>query len=181
MEKISINLIPVEFEAEEVKKSKFNRIQAIGISVILFMIFLSVLTVAFRILQTGRINAAQAKVSEAEEQVSAHSAKQASLFLLKDRLSTINKYEGVSSKQAEIYNLLNQLIPANLSVNEVSIGRQGSAAMSVLIPDVQTLDVLTSNFLDIEKNKGKISKVSIEALNRSRDGIFRMSLRIEPK
>ena len=55
METISINLLPKEFTAEEIKQGKFYKIQAVGISVILLMVFLSVLTISLRIFQSSKI------------------------------------------------------------------------------------------------------------------------------
>lgn len=179
MEKISINLLPPEFTAEEVKKTKFYRIQALGISIILLMIFLSIVTVSLRILQSNRIKVAQIEAEELERKVSSLSSRQASLVLLKSRLDAINQTLGTSSKPAEMYTLVNNLLPPTLKVSSVAVGREGSILISALAPDVQTLDQIFSDLLDKEKNENKVSKVSIEALNRGREGIFRVSFQVE--
>ena len=62
MGKLSINLLPVEFTAEEVKRAKFYKIQTLGVGIILFMIFLASITVSLRILQSHNINLVQAKM-----------------------------------------------------------------------------------------------------------------------
>ncbi len=181
MGKISINLLPAEFTQEEIKKGKFYKIQFIGISIILLMIFLSIVIISLRIFQSNRVRSVQIQAFEAEEKVASYSSKEASLVLLKNRLSAIQTYLGTSSKQAEMYNLVNSLLPPGLVLGAVSVGRQGAVSISALAPDAKTIDRIFSDLLDKEKNESKISKVSIEALNRGRDGIFRVSFKVEAK
>lgn len=181
MEKISIDLLPPEFTQEEVKLGKFYKIQALGISIILLMIFLSIVLVSLRILQSNHIRLVQTQTSEAEEKVTSQSSKQASLILLKSRLDTIQNYLGTSSKQVELYNLVANLVPPTINLSSVSVGADGTVLVVALAPDANTLDRIFTDLLDKEKNKGKIAKVSIEALNRGRDDIFRVSFKVEAK
>lgn len=181
MEKISINLLPSEFTQEEVKKGKFYKVQAVGISIILLMIFLSIVTISLRIFQSNQVRSVQTQASEAEEKVASYSSRQASLVLLKNRLSAIQNYLGTMSKQAEMYHLVNNLLPPDLSLGAVSVGRDGGVLISALAPDIKTIDRVFIDLLDKEKNESKILKVSIEALNRGRDGIFRVSFKVEVK
>lgn len=180
MAKISINLLPPEITAAEKKKSRFLRIQFIGIIVILTMIFFTSLTVALRILQTHNISLIQAKVALAEQQVSDLKDTQVSLFLLKDRLSTIDKFFGVSSKQTAMYQLLDKLIPKNVIINSVNIDRSGSVTLNVLAPDSATLDILITNFTTKDTNEGFITQVLMDSINRGKDGFYRISLKIVP-
>lgn len=180
MSKISINLLPPEFTQEEVKRGKFYKIQTISISIVLFLIFISVVTLSLRIFQSNRIKVLQTQASEAETRVSAQSLRQAQLVLLKNRLNTIKEYLGTSSKQAEMFNLVDSLLPAGVSVGNVSVGRGGSVLISALAQNAQVLDKLFADLLDQEKNESKIAKVSIEALNRGRDGIYRVSFTVAP-
>lgn len=178
-ERISINLLPKEFLAEEVKKGKFYKVQAVGISIILFMVFLSILTLSLRILQSSRLKITQLQTTEAEAKVSSFASKQASLVLLKNRLDAIDKYVGTSSKQAEMYNIVSSLIPPSLNISAVSVESDGTVLISALAPDSEILDRLFSDLLDKEKNEGKISRVSVDALSRGRDGIYRLSFKVE--
>lgn len=181
MEKISIDLLPPEFAAEEAKLGKFYKIQALGISIILLMIFLSIVLVSLRILQSNLVKSAQTQASEAEGKIASQSSKQASLMLLKSRLDTIQNYLSTPSKQVELYNLVAKLVPPTIDLSAVSVGADGTVLISALVPDVNALDRIFTDLLDKEKNKGKIAKVSIEALNRGKDGIFRVSFKVEAK
>lgn len=177
--RISINLLPPEFLAEDIKRIKFVKIQTIGIGVILVMIFLASLTVALRILQSFSISQIQGKLGQIEEKVSSLKNRQASLVLLKNRLATIDKYLGEASIQNSMYTLLDKLIPENIAVTSLSVDKSGNATIIAGVPDSATLDNLMSNLILPDRNEGKIKRVLIESLNRGRDGFYRLSLKVE--
>lgn len=181
MAKISINLLPPEIIAREIKKTKFYKIQAIGVAVILVMIFLASLTMALRILQSRNITDVQAKVGQTEQKVSDLKNTQASLFLLKNRLTVIDKYLGIPSKQASLYKLIDKLIPPTVVINAININKTDEVTLMALVPDPASLDIFVNNLTEREENEGSISNVSVESLNRGKDGFYRVSFKIKPK
>ncbi len=178
--KISINLLPPEIIEKEFKTASFYKIQFAGIAVILTMIFLASLTVALRILQSRNIVTVQAKLSQAEQKVDSLKSTQASLILLKDRLTVIDKYLGVSSKQSSMYKLIEKLIPPSVSINVITIDRFGDVVLLATVPDSDSLDILMNNLILRENNEGKINQVSLENFSRGRDGFYRISFKIKP-
>lgn len=181
MARISINLLPVEFTLEEVKRSKFVRVQAIGVAVILIMVFLSSLTVALRILQSQNIEQIQTRVVLAEGQIDQFKGAQGSLILLKNRLSTINQYLGKSSKQTEVYQFIDSITPPSVSITSISIDKTGDVSIAALARDIISLDNFISGLSDEEISKGKVSRVSVESLNLGRDGVYRVNFKIKLK
>jgi len=131
--KLSINLLPVEFTAEEVKRAKFYKIQTLGVGIILFMIFLASITVSLRILQSHNINLVQAKLSEEEEKINSLKDRQASLLILKNRLTAVNQYLGVSSKQSDMFKLINQLLPSSITISSLAVDRLGQVSISAVV------------------------------------------------
>lgn len=178
---ISINLLPPEFMVEKLKNARFYKIQTIGVGIILVTIFLASLTVALRILQSSHIAQIQLKIDEAEGRVTALKDRQVSLVLLKNRLSTIGQNLGTPSKQNNMYTLLEKIIPRLVSVTSIAVDRSGNAAIIVLVPDSNILDNLITSLTSKDSNEGKIAQVSVESLNRGRDGVFRASLKIVAK
>lgn len=178
--KISINLLPSEDIAKEVKRIKFYKIQFIGIIIILLMVFLTSLTVTLRILQNRYITRYQVKVTAAEKQVSDLKKTQVSLLLLKDRLKVIDEYLGVSSKQSSMYQLMDKLIPQSVAISAISVDQAGKVVLVALVQDSISLDALISNLTNQETNENKISQVSVESLNRGRDGFYRISFTVKP-
>lgn len=180
MAKISINLLPVEFTREEVKRSKFVRLQAIGVAVILIMVFLSSLTIALRILQSQNIRQVQTRVVAAEGQIDQFKGAQGSLVLLKNRLSTIDKYLGKPSKQTEIYQFIDSITPPDVNITSISVDKIGDVSMVAIARDITSLDNFIQSLTGKEKG-GKISQVSVESLNLGRDGVYRVNFKIKLK
>lgn len=179
MSKITINLLPPEITAQEKKKTKFYRIQTAGIAITLTMVFLTSLTIALRVLQSRNIAAAQESFDSAQQKVLELKNTQTSLFLLKDRLAAINQHWGVSSKQSTMYNLIDRLVPPSVVINAITIDKNGDAVFLALVPDSTTLDELIINLTTKENNDGKISQVSVDSLNRGRDGLYRVSFKVK--
>lgn len=176
---LKINLLPPETLEEEFKKAKFYKIQTAGIVIIFSLTFLASLTVVLRILQSRNIPVVQAQVTQAKQQVSDLKNTQASLLLLQDRLKVINQYLGVPSQQSSMYKLIDKLIPPSVLVNAVTVSKGGEVVFMALVPNFQSLDELINNLTAKDINGGKINQVSIESLNRGRDGIYRVSFKIK--
>lgn len=179
MANIAINLLPIEFTQAEVKRAKFYKVQAIGVAIILAMVFLSSLSVALRILQSQNIKGVQTQVSASEQKISQLKDKQASLLLLKNRLGTIEKYLSLPSKQTENFKLLDKLIPPSVSISSVSVDKSGSINILGLVPDSTTLSNLIDNLTDKDRNNNLIKQVSLDTVSRGRDGVYRVSLTIK--
>lgn len=179
MFKITINLLPPEVTAQEQKKTKFYKIQTAGIVVTLTMVFLASLIIALRILQSHNISVAQANFNQAQQKVADLKDTQASLFLLKDRLTVISQYWGVPSKQSDMYSLIDKLIPSSIVISAIIIDKSGEAVFSALAPDSDSLDELIMHLTTKENNDGKINQVSVDSFNRGRDGLYRISFRIK--
>lgn len=178
--KVSINLLPAEFTAEELKRSKFYQVQIIGIAAILLMIFLSSLTVALRILQSQDIKGVQGRVVGAEEKITELKGTQASLIFLKNRLTILQKYLGTQSKTVSLYQFLTNQIPKFVSLDSISVDKTGNMLILLHFQEIQEFDSLLAGLLDPEKNEGKIKAVSLESLSRGRDRLFRVNLKVEP-
>ena len=179
--KISINLLPPEIITEQTKNTKFYKIQYFGVFIILVLIFLTSLTLALQILQSRNIVTAQAKVSESQQKVESLKNTQVALFVLKNRVSVISQYLGVPSKQSSTYRLIDKLIPPTSVINGISVDKSGTVVLSALLSDTESLDVLLGNLTDKEKNENQFDEVSLDSLNRSKNGVYRISLKIKPK
>lgn len=181
MTKILVNLLPAEFKIEQIKRAKFYKIQTVGVAIILFLVFLSSLTIALRILQTQQILKSQIELSQTEQKISDLKNTQASLLLLKNRLVAINQYLGNPSKQAQMFNLINELLPVSVFVNSIAVDKDGGVLVLAITRDSNSLDETIDNLISQQRNQDKISQVSVESLGRGKDGIYRLSFKIKPK
>ena len=179
--KISINLLPPEIIAQEMKKAKFYKIQVVGIGIILIMIFLTALTLTLRILQSKNIAEVKASLEKSEQKISSLKSIEESIVLLKNRLSVVNQYFGVSSKQSAMYELIDKLTPPSVVINSISVNKTSEVIVQAYVPDPVSLDNFVNNLIGTENNENKISEVAIDNLSRSRDGLYRVSFKIKPK
>lgn len=176
--KVAINLLPIEYIEKEAKRANFYKIQALGVGIILIMVFLSSLSVALRILQSQKLKSIQTEVSASEQKITNLKDKQVSLLVLKNRMSAINQYLGMPSKQSNAYELINKLIPSSVSISSISLDTTGKATILALVPDSGTLDTMVNNLTDKESNANVISKISLDTISRARDGVYRISMSI---
>ena len=181
MQKIIIDLLPLEFRKEEQTRARFYKIQAAGIGFILLTVFLASLTVALRVMQSQQIVQIQTRAKSAEQKVSDLKNTQASLLLLKNRLTTINQYLAIPSRQTQMFDLIRRLMPAGSSIDTISIAKSGEVLILATILDSNSLDELIANLVSSESNEDKVSGVNIETLSRGKDGIFRLSFKVKPK
>lgn len=181
MTKLAINLLPPEFTAQQFKRERFYKIQAAGVAVILIMVFLAAMTVALRFLQSGNIAKVSARLNTTEQKVSQLKDKQASLFLLRDRLAAIDQYLGVPSPQASMYKLIDKFIPPSVSVTGLTVDKESQVILTALVTDAETLDNLISDLTNFESSGENFSQVSIDSLTKGRDGLYRVSLKVKPK
>jgi hypothetical protein len=180
MAKMAINLLPQEFRLEELKRAKFFKIQTVGVGVILFMALLASVSVGLRILQSQNITSIQENLADTEQRVLAHKDVQGSLLLLKNRLTAVGKYLEVPSEGVYMYGLISKLIPSTVTINSMSIGRDGEILVLAVSKDSTALDELFNNLTSQETNEGKIKEVSMENLSRGRDGIYRINFTVKP-
>ncbi|OGE30678.1 hypothetical protein A3C59_03110 [Candidatus Daviesbacteria bacterium RIFCSPHIGHO2_02_FULL_36_13] len=178
---ILINLLPIEFKQENTKKAKFYKIQKIGITTILAVVFLSSLTVALRILQSQGISNITTEVTQVQAKISNLKDTEDSLFVIKNRLTTINQYLGISSKPTEIYDFVSKLLPSSMAINSINVENSGEISILASSSDIVPIDNLVDQLLYTPTNQNKISSVSIDSLSKGRDGIYRISFRVKPK
>ncbi len=181
MQKLSIDLLPAEFKQAQTKKSKLYKIQSIGIVVVGIVGFLASLVIILRVLQSQKILQLQSRAQEAEQKVSNLKTSQDYLFLLKNRLTTINQYLGVSSKQAQMYNVVENLLPPTVSINTISVSRNGEVSILATSSDGESLDLFLNSLLSKDKNEDKIKEISMDNLSRGKDGIYRLTVNIKPR
>lgn len=181
MQRITINLLPEQFKVEVFKRAKFYKIQSIGIGLILMLIFLATLIVALRILQSQSLAQIQTKLTSREQRITDLKTTQASILLLKDRLTIINQYLGVPSKQVEIYEFVNKLLPSSITISSLSIDKSGNIALLVTSPNALSVDELIEILSAGEEVRSRFASISLDGLNRGKDGVFRLNITIKTK
>lgn len=180
-QKFNIDLLPPEYKTAQLKKGKFYKVQSIGIVIIMLTAFIASSIVALRILQTKQILQVQAQLAEIEQKVTGLKSTQGYLLLLKNRLTAINQYLGVPSRQAQMYVLIEKLLPPVVAISTIAVDKNGEVLVLATSADSGSLDSFIDNLLSSETNEDKVKAVSMENLSRGKDGIYRLSFKIKPK
>jgi len=68
-----------------------------------------------------------------------------------------------------------------VNISSISVNKSGDISLLLDSPDSSSVDELISNLTTGEEAQAKIVNVAIEGLNRGRDGVFRLSLKITTK
>lgn len=177
---IKINLLPSEFLIAEREYQNFRKIQLICVLVILSLIFLSSMTIALRVLQSQRIVSANEQLDQLTSKITADKSKEAQLLILKNRIDLLQKISESPSKQKALYNLVNQLIPKEVLVSDMSVDNSGNIGLSLVVLQTGYFENMLDNLTSKEKNEGKIKTIEIETLTRTRDGVYRANIKVKP-
>lgn len=178
--KFQINLLPEEFSVKQKEQQKFNRVQSLSVFAVLILVFFSSVVIALRILQSQKINQLESNTVNAENKISTLKQKEATLFILKNRLTTVNQILKAPSKQTELYYFVTGLLPSNITVSSISTDKFGNVSFAAVVPDADSLDVLLNNLTD-QAAFEKISKVEIESLSRGKDNLIRANIKVTSK
>lgn len=181
MEKIRINLLPIEFTKLQVEQLKFKKVQTTGVVVILALAVLSVSTFALRFLQSRDISTVKDQLKQTEQQIQSFRPKEISLTILRDRLNTITNLTSTPSKQRSIYSLISSLTPQTVVINSIVVDKNANVVISVVASDSTFLSEYLQNLINPAKNENQIAQVIVDSLTRNKDGSFRASLKVRPK
>lgn len=175
---ISLNLLPIEYLTSRLKDKKFYKVQIIGTSVVLVLIFLSSLTFALGIFQSQNIKQVQASLSNTESKIAGYKNVEGSLIIVKNRLQVISQFGELPSKQRESFEKIVSIIPSEMLISSFNVDSSGNVLITVISPTAQLIDEMMEKVLSASEYKF-IAKLIIDSLNRGRDGLFRATLKFE--
>ncbi len=181
MEKIKINLLPIEFTKLQVEQLKFKKVQLGGAVVILALVFLSISVIGLRFLQSKDISKLQNQLKQTEDEVKGLQNHEVSLTVLKDRLNIITALTTLPSKQRSIYSLISSITPPSISVNSMTVDKNANVILSIVSPDSTSFADYLQNLTSSDKNEDQILQVVVDSISRNKDGSFRVSLKVRPK
>lgn len=178
--KSSINLLPNEYAVTAKQQKKFSLVRTISILAILVLFLIGSVIVALRVIQTQNITTAKGNIQKLEGQITQFKDKEATLFVLKNRLSNISRVLALPSKQLEMYKYAQENLPGEITITSITSDRSGSLGLSAMVPDTNTLE-RTIDSLTNQAAFEAIKRIEIDNLARGRDGIYRINLRVVPK
>lgn len=180
MDKISINLLPVEVILRQKQNLKVVLVNRLSVSVLLVLAFLTSALLALRISQASQLKKVSSGLALATERVDSLKEREAYAVALKARLDSIRSLS-TDSKKATLFNLLISLAPANVSVSNLAVDKTGVLTVSLSAPSADALEVLIASLNNKEKNAGLVSSAELTSLSKGKDGNLRVELKIKTK
>lgn len=175
---ISINLLP-QLETEVlVRQKRFRNIQLFSTIAAVLLLFLASLAFALAIIQNFRLKESEANLNHAKEQVEKLKGAESTLLVLKDRLKEIERLQSEPAKQALLYVLIKKLTPSSLGINTIIIDRNSNADLTLTSQDAKAVDLFLNDLLNSQKNEDLIKGISLDNFSRTRDGIYKITLKL---
>lgn len=179
MSKIQINLLPIELRSVNTQNQKKALFLNLSILWLVIVIVLSVGVLSFRFIQNTRIQNSDEKISEAKEKVNQYKTQEQLVLVLKQRLQGINTVVSQDAGQAQAFNLITLLTPAQIRITSFSIDKSGNVVLQGEASSLVVLKDLFDNLTDPRKNEGKIVSSKVEALNKGTNDRIRFDLTIQ--
>lgn len=179
--RLMINLLPLEIILNRKQHFKLKFISKISIIVLLILIFFTSSTLALRFSQTFELKEAEQGLAMAETKVTDLKDKEGQAIALKKRLDSISSILGSDNLRKAIFNMIIYLVPPNMQVLEVNVGKNGDMNIDLESASLSSIQILIDGLGDKEKNSDLISKVDLDGLSLGKNAVYHFSLKIIPK
>jgi Tfp pilus assembly protein PilN len=168
MDRISINLLPLDLKENKKNLKQKRLINTISIGILTSLVIVSGVLVVLSILQNNQLNSEKNQLTNLENTVSSLKEKEAAVIILKKRISDISQIRNQKYPQADSFKLTTSLLPENVSIQGLST-------------DAASLQKFFDNLTDPKINEGKITKTVITNLNRGSSPQLGFDLEINTK
>lgn len=177
MEKISINLLPLELRTQTKADIKKRLIVKLSVGILVFSIIVSALVLSWNIIQGQQLKTTSEKYQNLITKVKSNEKKEGQVFLLKKRLEFINQISQKESTQISAFNLVNNLVPPNVQLLNLAVKKNGSVELSCVTNSSQDMKVLLDNLTDPTQTEGKIKNTKVVNFTQTQTGYtFEISL-----
>lgn len=178
MDKIKINLLPPEIKEKEKKDVRQSLINKISIALLGVLILFTSGILAVVIYQGSTINLLNADIEKEKSRIQSQKDKETIVFLLKNRIDTINQFTNKRYKQGEIYDLITGLFPQDVALRTILVDKTTKVAVLGNTESPLALQTLFDNLTDPKTNEGKIETVTVENLSNNQSGKINFDLSI---
>ena len=69
-------------------------------------------------------------------------------------------------------------MPSQVVVNSISVDPNGNITLSLITADISALQSFIDKLMSKEINEGKISKIEISSIVRSREAVYKVDLKV---
>lgn len=178
MDKIKLNLLPPEIKNLAKKAAKQAKINRISIGLLGFLILVTSGILAAVIFQGVSLNSLNTQIEQEKSRITKEKDTEAVVRLLKNRIDTINEFGEKKYKQREVFDLISGIFPQGVTLKSIQIDKTPRVVVGVETENTVSLQNLFDNLTDPKTNKGKITSVVVESMNKNLLGKIRFELTI---
>ncbi len=164
MDKLSINLLPVELEASKKKSQHKLLISKSSLAVLMTMLILtafSLLTGIVQRLTIGRING---QIEQQKTAVGSFSRQEALALNLRNRIDLINTVAKKEPLSSQMFNLITTLTPPGVTLAGINSSKGAQTSLIGEGTSAESVQLFFDNLSDPKKTNKKINKVHLESL-----------------
>lgn len=182
MEKISINLLPLELRTKSKAEISHSLVVKLSVGVLVFSIIISALALSWSVIQSQQLKKTGQEYQSIISKIKANEKKEGLITLLKNRLALISQISEKESEQTSAFNLVNSLIPQNVQALNLKIDKSGSVEINCFSNNLQDVKILIDNLTDSSQTEGKITSAKIVNFTKNSSGyIFEIELSFNSK
>lgn len=178
MDRISINLLPPELKLSKKKEKKKQLAVRISVSVLVLMIIITGSLIGMSVMQSSSLETESRRLESLQTQVSTYKEAEGIAYLLKNRLSGIEQAAGRKFPQTEAFNMLTQLTPDLVNLYAFKVDKASKVNLQGLTDYPGALETYFTNLTDPKINEGKVTKVTVNSLNKGTTNTIRFDLNI---
>lgn len=179
-DKFTINLLPPDVIMMDKQSAKLTWANKFSVSALLVLVALTSATFGIRFFQNSAINSDNQGIVLAQNQIGDLKSKEAAAVFLSKRLNSIQSLLG-DNKKGDMFVSISALTPPDTQISIISVEKSGSMIISASAPTVASIESFLITLQDKNKTTDLVSKIDLENLTKSRDGLYRYDLKISPK
>lgn len=166
-DKLLINLLPLELRTKSKASRKKILIVQISVAVLILFVLITAGIFAWSLYLRTTLIKSEQKYNDLKSQIESKKDKEIAVFILKNRLDSINKIIQENNAQIQSFNLISNLQPPDLKVLNFNVDKTGSIKLSATTQSFESMQTFFNNLSDPEKNEGKISSTKVQSLNKN--------------
>lgn len=166
MDRISINLLPIDLKDNKKNLKKKRLLNTLSISLLGVLIIITGILVVLSLIQNKQLNSEKEALSSMGNTITSLKQKEAAVVILKKRLANVSEIMNEKYPQTDSFLLVTSLIPEDVYMQTFSTNQKNSVALQGTSNDASSLQKFFDNLTDPKINEGKIIKTVISNLNR---------------
>lgn len=178
MEKISINLLPIELRAESKKNTKQSLAIRVSVGILVLVIICSLGVLIWTFYLKSSLQESSDRLAKVTQVIQDQKDKEGLAVILKSRLDIITKLTQKESSQTESFNLITSLLPSDIKMLTFTVDKAGVIRLTAFTTSLPSMQTFFNNLTDPKKNEGKIISTRVESLNKNLDGNYNFELSI---